>query len=160
MVEIDLPGIGKKFTLTTAAGSTITVIVHLDGRRDVYYLKNSEDENPASFFSLTDDEARRLSAVLGGTFFKPAPIDVLRSVLSPGTQIELVRVPPGFPSSGKTLMELDIRRQTGASVLAVQRGERTIPNPPAATRIQSGDVLIIIGTAEELRGLEGLLRRA
>ncbi|MEM4729584.1 MAG: TrkA C-terminal domain-containing protein [Thermoplasmata archaeon] len=159
IIEIDLPGIGKKFTLTTVAGYTITVIAHLDGRRDIYYLKDSEDEDSAHVFSLTDEESRRLSAILGDTFFKPAPIDLLRSALAPTTQIELVRVPSGGPAVGKTLGELDLRRQTGASVLAVQRGDRIVPNPSAGTRVDGGDVLIVMGTAEELKKVETLLGR-
>ncbi len=157
IVEMDLPGIGKKFTLSTASGATIAVISHLDGRRDIYYVKEGGDEESPTVFSLTDEEARKLSAVLGDTFFKPTPIDILRTALASKTQIGLVRVFKASPATGKTLKELDIRRQTGASVLALQRGDQTLPNPSSATKIEGGDILIIMGNEEELKKLEALV---
>lgn len=159
VLEMDLPGIGKKFTLSTAAGATITVISHLNGRRDIYYVREGRDDEVTSVFSLTDEEARKLSAVLGDTFFKPTPIDILRTALASKTQIGLVKVASASPAAGKTLRELDVRRQTGASVLAIQRGDQTLPNPAASTIIEGGDLLIIMGTEEELKRLERLVEK-
>jgi TrkA domain protein len=156
ITESELPGIGKKFTLSTVEGGTVTVIVHLNGRRDVYYSEDEEAE-PA-FFALTDEEARRLSAVLGDTFYKPAPIDMLRSAIAAGAGVEL-RVREGWAAVGRSLRELDVRRQTGASVLAIKRGPETIVNPSASAVLRKDDLLIVMGGAEDLKKLERLVHR-
>jgi TrkA domain protein len=157
ITETDLPGIGKKFTLSTAGGATVTVISHLTGRRDIYHSQE-EDEEP-SLMTLTDEEARRLSAVLGDIFFKPTPMDMLRSALASKAYIDLVHMPQGSPAVGSSLKELDVRRRTGASVLAVQRGEEMQANPPASVKLEAGDVLIALGTPEDMKKLERLLQK-
>jgi TrkA domain protein len=156
IAEADLPGIGKRFTITTAAGETVTVISHLTGRRDIYH--STDDDKEPGMLSLTDEEARQLSAVLGDTFFKPTPMDMLRSALASRARMELVRVPPGSRSAGVSLKELDIRGRTGVSVLAIQRGEETAANPKASTVLAGGDILIAMGTPEELGKLAKLLQ--
>ena len=157
ITENELPGIGKKFTLETAEGGTVTVIVHLTGRRDVYYAVGDE-EDPAAF-ALTDEEARRLSAVLGDTFYKPTPMDMLRSALPAGGGIDMVQIREGSAAAGRSLGELDVRRLTGVTVLGIRRGEQTIPNPPASAKILADDLLIVMGAADELRKLDRLIRK-
>ena len=157
VTEMDLPGIGRKFSMSTVEGASVTVIAHLNGRRDLYYSLD-EDEKPV-LITLTDEEARRLSAVLGDIFFKPAPMDMLRAALASRADIQLVRVPAGSAAAGMSLRELDIRHQTGASVLAIQRDDQTHTNPPATTTVEAGDVLIAMGTQEDVRKLEKLLEK-
>ena len=157
ITENELPGIGKKFTLETAEGGTVTVIVHLTGGRDVYYSEG-EDARP-TVFALTDVEARRLSAVLGDTFYKPAPMEVLRQALPAGGGIDMVQIKEGSAAVGRSLGELDVRRQTGVTVLSIQRGEEKISNPPASTRLMKDDFLIVMGDAGELRKLDRLIKK-
>jgi TrkA domain protein len=51
--------------------------------------------------------------------------------------------------AGQTLAESDLRDVSGVSVLAVQRGEETVPNPEADRRIEPGDILVTLGTHEQ-----------
>jgi trk system potassium uptake protein TrkA len=51
---------------------------------------------------------------------------------------------------GKTLRELDIRRRFGVSVLAIKRGENLIVNPMGDEKILPGDILVVLGTTEQL----------
>ena len=157
ITETDLPGIGKRFSISTAAGETVTVISHLTGRRDIYH-SGDEDAEPA-LLTLTDEEARQLSAILGDTFFKPTPLDMLRSALASKAYIDLAKVPGGSPAIGGSLKQLDVRRLTGASVLAIQRGEEMLANPPASTLLEGNDVLIVLGTPEDMKKLERLLQK-
>jgi Putative regulatory, ligand-binding protein related to C-terminal domains of K+ channels len=56
---------------------------------------------------------------------------------------------------GKSIRDLDIRRQTGALVVALRKRDGsfdTTPTPEAVLDV--GDVLIAAGTEEELRLLE------
>jgi len=67
-----------------------------------------------------------------------------------------VEVPPG-PADGKTLVDLQVRAKTGASVLAVRRGDRTTPNPPPHFGISAGDALLVLTPPDGLRKLRALL---
>jgi trk system potassium uptake protein TrkA len=51
---------------------------------------------------------------------------------------------------GKTLRELDVRRRFGVSVLAIKRGENLIVNPMGDDKILPGDILVVLGTTEQL----------
>jgi K+ transport systems, NAD-binding component len=51
---------------------------------------------------------------------------------------------------GKTLRELDVRRRFGVSVLAIKRGENLIVNPVGDEKILPGDILVVLGTTEQL----------
>ena len=51
---------------------------------------------------------------------------------------------------GKTLRELDVRNRFGVSVLAIKRGENLIVNPVGDEKILPGDILVVLGTTEQL----------
>ncbi|TMK69821.1 MAG: hypothetical protein E6G50_10890 [Actinobacteria bacterium] len=60
-------------------------------------------------------------------------------------------------AAGKTIRELNIRKDTGALIVALRKRDGTFdttPNPEV--RLDDGDVLIAAGTPEELRALEDL----
>jgi voltage-gated potassium channel len=56
---------------------------------------------------------------------------------------------------GKTVAEAEVRSRTGSNVLAVRRsdGGSVLTNPPMDMRFEPGDVLIALGTRDQLRGL-------
>jgi trk system potassium uptake protein TrkA len=51
---------------------------------------------------------------------------------------------------GKTLRELDVRKRFGVSVLAIKRGENLIVNPMGDEKVLPGDILVVLGTTEQL----------
>jgi len=59
---------------------------------------------------------------------------------------------------GKTVAEVSVRQRTGANVLALRRvAEGTVlTNPPSDLRFQPGDVLIALGTRDQLLALSKL----
>jgi monovalent cation:H+ antiporter-2, CPA2 family len=59
---------------------------------------------------------------------------------------------------GKTLTELDLRGLTGASVLAIARGEQGVIVPLASEVLRSGDVLALVGTQDAISAATALLR--
>jgi len=54
---------------------------------------------------------------------------------------------------GKTLRELDVRRRFGVSVLAIKRGENLIVNPVGDEKVLPGDILVVLGTTEQLSSM-------
>jgi len=62
------------------------------------------------------------------------------------------------PCLGQTLREARLRSQTGALVLAIRRTDGTlIGGPTADTELMAGDLLICMGTAEQLRQINQIL---
>jgi len=82
-------------------------------------------------------------------------LDFATSSLGMAVDIEQLAVGPESGVAGKTLAELNVRRDLKVIVLAIRRaGGEMIFNPGAEACIQAGDSLIVMGEQAPLRGLE------
>jgi monovalent cation:H+ antiporter-2, CPA2 family len=70
--------------------------------------------------------------------------------LPPGLNVETVATSAGAWIAGRSLAEAALRSRTGATLLSVSRGARTAVHPSAADRIEAGDVVCLVGDAEQL----------
>jgi voltage-gated potassium channel len=71
---------------------------------------------------------------------------------------EVLIEPQACPIVGQTLREAKLRSQTGALVLAIRRADGTlIAGPTGDTPLLPGDLLICMGTAEQIRELNRIL---
>lgn len=66
-------------------------------------------------------------------------------------------VPPDSPLLGQNIQELRIRSRTGASIVGVMHQGTLSPNPDAAYRFVAGDMMAVIGTAEQITNFQELL---
>jgi len=73
-------------------------------------------------------------------------------------EAEWIEAPAGA-GDGVTLIDLDVRARTGASVLAIHRAGATLPNPPPDSQVRAGDRLLAFGTSEAVHRLRALLER-
>lgn len=146
--EHDLPGVGKKFAIRTNDDERMTIIIHNTGHREIYHFKPDEDY-PFFAIRLEDQEARKLGAILGGAFFQPPVADSMEMVLDQ-LSVEWLRVEPGSQFDGRTVVETAMREKTGASIIAVLRNNRAIPNPQPQEVIQAGDTLMVVGDREQV----------
>ncbi len=64
--------------------------------------------------------------------------------------IKIFEVEPPESIIGKTIQELDLRKNYNLSIIAIQRGSEVIGNINPFDRIQKGDILYIIGTFEDI----------
>jgi voltage-gated potassium channel len=65
------------------------------------------------------------------------------------------------PFVGQRFGEAELKRRSGALVVAIRQGaddHRFVPNPGDHLRLSSGDILIAMGTLEELNRLANLVR--
>ncbi|MCF0148663.1 MAG: TrkA family potassium uptake protein [Clostridium sp.] len=62
--------------------------------------------------------------------------------------------------SGKTLNELKLRRKYGINVIAIKRGDEVNLSPAADDIIKENDIIVAIGSAEDLNKLEGMIVKA
>ena len=75
----------------------------------------------------------------------------------PGDYYALLKIAPGSPAVGETIKSLDIRAKTGASVVAVRRGEDTFRNPGAGWCFEPEDEARVIGEPAQIDALRRLL---
>jgi voltage-gated potassium channel len=70
------------------------------------------------------------------------------------TRLEQVKVTDESPFAGRSLAECDIRSKTGAMVVSVRdAGGVFHTNPPADRLVEPGEVIIAMGTGEQLNAL-------
>jgi voltage-gated potassium channel len=75
----------------------------------------------------------------------------------PELRFEEIVVTPTCEPCGKTIGELRIREHTGALVIALRKADGSFdPTPDARALLEDGDVLIGVGTTDEMRRLEEL----
>ena len=88
---------------------------------------------------------------------QPHVVDFVDVVMHDGTlkfRLEELTVSDVSPLSGATLRSAHLRDRTGALVLAIRRPDGTfLTNPSPEDTIEAGDVLISVGTAEQLGAL-------
>lgn len=84
--------------------------------------------------------------------------ETLLQALEAGTT-ELFRIVGGSLAEGATLRDLDLRNRTGASVIAVVRGETSYPNPSPTVALAEGDTLVLVGSHSQIENAFELLSR-
>lgn len=67
-----------------------------------------------------------------------------------GIEITWLHIGETSPLVGQTIAEADIRSRTGASVVALLRGNELIANPKSMTVFESGDRIGVIGEKEQI----------
>jgi K+:H+ antiporter subunit KhtT len=151
--EVALPGIGRRYTLPAADGARVVVVIHHSGRRDLYAFPPGApgDHTSSVSISLTDDQARRLGAVLGGAYFKPAVVADVETVIG-NLLIDWVTVRADSPATDHSIAELEIRRRTRMTVVAILRDDTAVLAPEPDERIRVGDRLVVVGRQEDLGG--------
>ena len=148
--EQELPGIGRKFEILVGKGDRIDVVIHHSGRRDLYFFER-DAEDPSAVLKLTDDQARRLGAVLSGSYFKPAVVEEIEALIGEFV-VDWITLTDESPATGKTLAELQARKRTGISVISIIRTGATIKAPDPNEMLRSGDRLVYVGPQRDQNG--------
>jgi len=96
--------------------------------------------------------------VMANLVLKPqvtAFLDVVMTAEGDDFRLEEIEVTEACARSGRTLRDLRVREETGAMIVAVRKPDgRFDTTPDPEELIEAGDVLIGVGTAEEIRRLE------
>jgi TrkA domain protein len=154
--ETRLPGIGVKYTWLTAHGGRLTVILHNEGLREIYWFRHAGDEDPQAVIQLEDDEARQLGAVIGGAYERPKIVEELEMAFGE-LAIEWVPVPDTSPAVGRTLAECAFRARTGITIIAILREPEPVAGAQPGDVIQQGDTLVTVGKLGQYPAFRRLL---
>ncbi|MEJ2287698.1 MAG: potassium channel protein [Deinococcales bacterium] len=144
------------FVVMTARSmnAALTIVARADDAAAVRKLERAGADRAIDLYTLG---GRRLA----NTVVRPATVDFLHGTLRERRgelAIEEEPVAEGSELAGHTLRQLDLRQRTGASVLAVFRGNDTHPNPESEFVLQAGDRLLVMATVEQISALRRLTR--
>jgi CPA2 family monovalent cation:H+ antiporter-2 len=87
----------------------------------------------------------------------PASLDEVHRLLPGLGEPTPLRIQLTSPALGKSLAELNLRGITGATVLAITRGEQGLLIPTAQEVLQAGDILALAGSHEAIAAAAKLL---
>ena len=73
-----------------------------------------------------------------------------------GAEIGTFRVQSKSQLEGKSLSDGTIRNYSGATVLVIKRGEEIVPNPDPFWEMQHNDLVLLLGTPEQLKAARNL----
>jgi TrkA domain protein len=156
--ETKLPGVGVRHEFTTGGGQQVGVLVHRDGRREIIAYDRADPDACSSIVELSADDTRTMSELLGGSRVTQAVEQAVQQTIE-GLAIEWIELPAGGASVGTTIGDGAYRTKTGASIVAIIRGDTTIPAPGPDAAFAAHDVVVAVGTSEGLAALREILRR-
>ena len=79
--ESNLPGVGRKFQIETLSGDRLIIVIHDDGKRELYHFERKNLNRPASVLTLSDGEARQIAGIVGGLTYVPKALPTSEIVL-------------------------------------------------------------------------------
>jgi monovalent cation:H+ antiporter-2, CPA2 family len=112
---------------------------------------------PQDFIVQKAEQVRREGYALLRRSTLPELAHHLRGGILTDVEVETCRVEADSPAMGKTLAQVSIRPRTGASVIALTRAGVTQSNPSEKTHLQAGDVVVLMGSRDQIQRAIGLL---
>ncbi|HST08075.1 MAG TPA: cation:proton antiporter, partial [Gemmatimonadaceae bacterium] len=85
-----------------------------------------------------------------GASGEPRQLDDVNAILPGLGEPVAIRVSPQSIAVGRSLAQLNLRGATGATVLAIKRGDKQIPTPLGREVINLGDVLAVAGAHDAI----------
>jgi CPA2 family monovalent cation:H+ antiporter-2 len=112
---------------------------------------------PQEFIMRKAEQIRREGYALLRRSELPELAHHLRGGTLSDVEVETCRIEDDSPAVGKTIAQLAIRPRTGASIIAWTRASVTESNPPEKTKLLPGDIVVLLGTRDQIRRAMGLL---
>jgi len=157
--ETLLPGVGLRYEFDNTDGDRIGVITHRGGDVEVFVCPAATDPDRARrVFRLSEREAEAMAQILGAPRMVERFADLTKEV--PGLSAGQVEVGPQSTYAGRPLGDTKARTRTGASIVAIVRGEQVLASPGPDEILRAHDVLVVIGTDDGIAGVRQLVDRA
>lgn len=153
--ETELPGIGVRQEFDTVSGTRLGVLTTRTGRKELLLYDRDDPDSCRATVHLDPEDSVVLADLLGSSRVTDAAAGIQRLE---GLAIDWLTVPQSSAAAGRTIGENRIRKATGASVVAIIRGDVTNAAPGPDDVLQAGDVLVSVGTPEAVDALLALLK--
>lgn len=153
--ETQLPGVGVRHEFDTKDGQTVGVIVHRDGRRELIVYEGDDPDACSTMLTLSPEGSRTMAELLGASQVAEA-VSAVRQEID-GLAIEWIQLGDRSPAIGSTIAAGEYRTRTGASIVAVLRGDRSVPAPEPTFAFEAGDTVVAVGTDDGLARLRDIM---
>jgi TrkA domain protein len=152
--ETQLPGVGVRYDFVTSEGEHVGVLVHRGGRRELLLYDRDDPDSCRAVIRLERDDTRTLADLLGASHVseKLAAMQHIE-----GLTIDWLTLSPATAAVGRTLRDAALRSETGVSIVAIVRGDETVPAPAPDFTLEPGDTAVVVGTPEGIERLAALL---
>lgn len=112
-----------------------------------------------SIAAFSDSVRNEVYGPLTGDALPPACTSVLDQIAQahPDLEVAWARIGDGAPAAGRTLGDLHLRRETGASVVALVRNGSALANPGAELTLEVGDLAALLGASDQREQARRLL---
>lgn len=154
--ETRLPGVGVRHDFVTEEGKRLGVISHFSGRRSLLLYDSDDPDSCRDTVDLAEDDVRTLADLLGASHVTEHLANLRQSLK--GLAIDWLPIEAGSPYAGRPLGDTELRTRTGVSIVALIRGEETIPSPTPDQAVETGDTAVVVGTPEGIGNALALLR--
>jgi CPA2 family monovalent cation:H+ antiporter-2 len=105
---------------------------------------------PRNVIQLQVDLIRRQGySMLRGLELPRQTLDQLGQILA-ATTTESFMVPKNSPAAHRSIRELQLRKMTGVTIIAVVHGGKTLTNPSPDAVIEAGDIVVMVGSHAQL----------
>jgi K+:H+ antiporter subunit KhtT len=152
--ETQLPGVGIRYDFVTGEGQRVGVLVHRSGRRELLLYDREDPDSCSAVVRLELDDTRTLTDLLGASHVSEQ-LAAMQQI--EGLTIDWLTVPPTAAAVGRSLRDAALRSETGVSIVAIVRGNETVPAPAPDFTLEPGDTAVVVGTPEGIERLAALL---
>jgi voltage-gated potassium channel len=155
--------------LDSDANNLYVTLSARNARPDLLIVSRASDEDAERKLRLAGADRvvmpySTAGRVMANLVLKPQVASFLNVVTTqdgPDLRFEQIEVPVGCQVIGKSIHDLHVRAHTGASIVAVaKRGGTYHTRPSPETVFDAGDVIIGVGTSDDIRALEDLFAPA
>lgn len=143
--RVHIRGVGDQYDFIDESGQHLAVLSRYDGSCEMQH-----PAGPPTGIQLSAATTRSLAAALGGhVAIPPELIERWHHVVG-GLTFDWTRLESDSPLVGRSIEALQIRKQTGVTVVAILRGSVPLVAPDPAERLAAGDELVVVGQAGDV----------
>jgi voltage-gated potassium channel len=167
--ELEKAGIGRARGIVVAsdddADNLYITLSARNARPDLQIVARASDEEAKKKLELAGADrvvmpytaAGRTMASLSLKPQVAAFIDTVTTAAGPDLHLAEIEVSATCPSAGKSIRDLRVRHRTGAIIVALRKKDGTFDTTPEPdVTLDPGDVIVGVGTGDELQRLEDL----
>ena len=136
VTEVLLPGVGLRYEFTNHQGDRLGVVARRTGDFEVVVYKAEDPDAARTVLRLNAEEADTVAEILGAPRIAERFADLTKEV--PGLLSGQVEVRAGSPYDSQPLGSTRARTRTGASIVAIVRGNDVIASPTPRRRFGEG----------------------
>ncbi|MCA9740995.1 MAG: cation:proton antiporter [Deferribacteres bacterium] len=138
-------------------GADLVIAEEFETATEIFARVLAEYGLPRSVIQAYTDAIRREGTpLLQQTALSSNSLEKLGELLA-GSIVENFLVLESMPVVGQSLVQLDLRKRTGATVIAIVRDSQPISNPGGEIELTAGDLLVVMGAHRSLDAVQKLL---